>query len=100
MRVGKDPLNRYNHGHITAFITEVKIVQDSLQRQHDVVDKVDDDCRRQKNDWVGGSYNAGTIRPPDPAQLILQDTLDALRGKITSIEELLEKSETLLEFVS
>jgi hypothetical protein len=65
-----------------------------------VVDKVDDDCRPQKNDWVGSSYNAGTIWPPDPAQLILQDTLDALRGKITSIKELLEKSETLLELVS
>jgi hypothetical protein len=95
--VGKEPLDRHNQAKITAFISEVGIVLDSLERQQTVADRVDDEFLRQEE---GGGYNAGSIRPPDPAQLFLREAFDGLRGKITSIEELLENSQELLKLVS
>jgi len=94
--VGKEPLNRHNQTKITAFISEVNIALDSLERQRTVVDKIDDEFAKQE----GGAYTIGSIRPPDLAQLFLREARNSLWGKINSIQELLENSQQLLESVS
>lgn len=93
--MGKKPLDRHNQTKITAFISEVRIVLDSLEQQQTVADKLDDEIIRKG----GATYNAGSIRPPDPARLLVWEALGDLRGEITSIEELLENSQELLELV-
>ncbi|KAH6661753.1 hypothetical protein B0J14DRAFT_571451 [Halenospora varia] len=95
IKVTKEPLNHHNQTKITAFISEVKIVMDSLERQQTVVDKIDDEFARQEG--KAGVSDIDRIRPPDLAQLFLREAGDSLWGKINSIQELLEKSQKLLE---
>jgi hypothetical protein len=97
--VCKDPRNRHNPAKTSSFISEVKIVLDSLERQQVVVDEF---YLEQFFTRVGARHSTSTnsIQPRNPTHLLLQDALDGLRGKITSVQELLEKAEKLLELVS
>jgi hypothetical protein len=96
MQVEKDPLSRRNQAKITASITEIKIVLDTLNQQDIIVRQLEDDLFRNE-----GSQGRGlkTMQGPNPALLNLQKSILDLQGKIASVEELLGSSSYLLERV-
>jgi len=95
--VNKEPLARHNHAIIIAFVSETNIVLKSLEQQQLVADKVDEEFDRCEED-IG--YIREVINYLDPARSVLQEALGGLRGKITSIEELIDSSQELPEVVS